>query len=108
MYSLIKPNSDWKKIANEWNCEFKKGTFLTPATLKISYKGNIYHIKTGFSSDNLWRAKTIIHCEFLYNKNFQLNIVSNILTRLNNDFPFKIRLTREFSDQKEESKISIH
>ena len=98
MFDFIKPIADWQTIARELNGEFKNGSILTPARLKIPYGQNTYHIETGFSGDNFWRAKTIIHCEFLYFKQFELEIYKNLLTNNNQEYPFRIGLTSGFEE----------
>ncbi|TAJ06851.1 hypothetical protein DMA11_22355 [Marinilabiliaceae bacterium JC017] len=82
MYDFFKPNSGWRKIAQNLGGGFVKGNVLTPTKMTIDKNGLTFFIKTSYSSDNSWSARTIISCPYHYKKEFSLKIYKNFWTVL--------------------------
>lgn len=80
MLDLIKPNTEWEEIAKEFDGTFKPGGLLSPTQMQISKSGLTFNVKTSYSNDNLWTARTVIYCTFYYQKECSIEIKKNIWT----------------------------
>ncbi|TRX61017.1 hypothetical protein [Carboxylicivirga sp. M1479] len=101
MYDLIKPNTEWRKIAKDFDGTIKVGGVLSATQMQISRKGLAFNIKTSYSNDNLWSARTIIHCTFHYRQECSVRITKNIWTSMLGNKDGILTVSNGFNELKE-------
>ncbi len=79
---LIKPNREWKLVAKDFGGTFKSGGLSSATQMQISKYGLTFNIKTSYSNDNIWLAKTIIYCSFHYQQECSIEIMKNFWTSI--------------------------
>lgn len=101
MFDLIKPNTEWKQIAKEFNGEFMKGNLFSQTKMVITVDNYKFNIETDFSNDNFYTAKTIVYISYNYNKNFHLRIHKNLIPSIFGLSPRFLKISKSQIDLKE-------
>jgi hypothetical protein len=102
MLDLIKPNTEWKELAKEFEGTFKPGGLLSPTQMHISKNSLTFNIKTSYSNDNFWSARTIIYCTFHYRQDCSIKIKKNIWTSILRQIRGNLNVSRGYKELKQE------
>ena len=102
MLDLIKPNTEWERLAKDFGGTFKSGGLLSATQMQVSKNGLSFNIKTSYSNDNFWSARTIIYCTFHYQKDCSIKIKKNIWTSIFGQNQGVLKVSRGHGDLKQD------